>query len=114
MSKVECCCCATGSGREGSWGMPSGYVNRGERFEDAVRREVLEETGLAAEIDSLLHLNSGFRLRVEAVYAGRIVGGVPRLDPGEVLEMRWFAPDALPGGVLPSHRAIIEAVATRE
>jgi 8-oxo-dGTP diphosphatase len=92
---------------EGSWGMPSGYVNRGERFEDGLRRELREETGLDAEIRTLLQLNSGFQLRVEAVYAGQITGGDLQIDPGEILEARFFALDALPDGLLTNHRDII-------
>jgi 8-oxo-dGTP diphosphatase len=44
-------------GREpgrGLWSVPGGKVERGERAEDAVVREVLEETGLAVAVDHFL------------------------------------------------------------
>jgi ADP-ribose pyrophosphatase YjhB (NUDIX family) len=38
----------------GLWAVPGGRVEPGETLEAAVRREVLEETGLAVEVDGLL------------------------------------------------------------
>ena len=38
----------------GGWSFPAGFVNRGERVEDALCREVLEETGLSVVPGPLL------------------------------------------------------------
>jgi 8-oxo-dGTP diphosphatase len=38
---------------EGEWSLPGGLLEAGERLEDAVRREVREETGLEVEVLSL-------------------------------------------------------------
>ncbi|MFQ5762211.1 MAG: NUDIX domain-containing protein, partial [Candidatus Bathyarchaeia archaeon] len=39
---------------QGRWGLPGGFVEKGERAEDAVVREIFEETNLKAEIVGLI------------------------------------------------------------
>lgn len=41
---------------KGEWSIPGGLVELGEKLLDAVRREVLEETGLAVEPGEVLEL----------------------------------------------------------
>jgi len=42
----------------GKWGLPSGYVNRNERVEEAVLRELKEETGWDGKVISFFRINS--------------------------------------------------------
>ncbi|SRR5579875_106393 len=94
--------------RPGSWGLPSGYANRNETLENTLRREVREETGLEIEVTRYLRMVSGFRLRLEVSFLGKLCGGTIQLDPKEVIDAQFFAKDALPEGLLRSHREIIE------
>ncbi|MQY10401.1 NADH pyrophosphatase [Streptomyces sp. RB5] len=95
--------------RDTPWGLPTGCANKGESFPETVIREVKEETGLDVTVGRLVRLNSGYRLRAEVAYEARLVGGDLRIDPFEILEARWCAPDELPDGLLASHRELIHA-----
>jgi 8-oxo-dGTP diphosphatase len=72
----------------GRWTLPGGGVNHCEAPEDAVGREVLEETGYTVEVGGLLGVDSlvvpaGRRLdggttdlhHIRLVYRARVVGG---------------------------------------
>src|SRR5579859_6249216 len=95
---------------DGTWGLPGGYARAGESLGGTLEREVREETGLEVEALRPLRLVSGYRLRLEVHFLARLHGGTLRLDPTEVLEASFFAPDALPVGLLPDHLALVAQV----
>ena len=100
--------------KAGSWGLPGGYVEHKEKLEEALRRELQEETGYQIQVHALLRLVSGYKLRIEASYVGTIIGGDLHLDQKEVIEARFFAVNELPAGLLRSHRAIIALACAEE
>lgn len=85
----------------GSWALPGGFVDVGERVEDAARRELLEETGLRGDIVDLLGVWSDPSRdprghSVSVVFVCKI-GGIIQIDAGDdAAEARWFPLDALP------------------
>jgi ADP-ribose pyrophosphatase YjhB (NUDIX family) len=93
------------------WRFLGGFLHPRERVEDALAREIHEETGLAVEIGPVLEVVTGYRWeRVEIVFAYRVTGGAAALT-SEILELRSFAPEGLPE-VRADQRGLIERHAT--
>jgi 8-oxo-dGTP pyrophosphatase MutT (NUDIX family) len=88
----------------GVWVTPGGAIDPDEAPEDAVVREVWEETGLRVEPVHLcgVYGGPGFRVTyangdltsyVMAAFECRRLGGELRVDDDEVTEARWVAAD---------------------
>jgi len=93
----------------GRWSFPSGYVNRGEKIEHAVEREVLEECGLETVVDRLVGLYSKeYDPVVLAVYEVSVTGGVLHAADNETLDVGIFSTDDLPQLAFTHDRDIID------
>jgi len=77
------------------WGLTGGSLEYGEHPEEAVVRELLEETGLNICIEKLLLVNSWLPDRVGFYYLCRIVDGHFHATD-EVAEFGYFSPENLP------------------
>jgi ADP-ribose pyrophosphatase YjhB (NUDIX family) len=87
----------------GMWDAIGGFLDEGEHPLDGLRREVLEETGLA--VAPLRFLGAWMDVYGDApdaaatlnlYWTARAANGEPVADD-DVAELRWFAPDELPG-----------------
>ncbi|CAL1290396.1 unnamed protein product [Larinioides sclopetarius] len=77
----------------GTWYLPAGRVEPGENLLDAVKREVLEETGLEFEPSTLLVVECAQGHWYRFVFTGQVTGGVlktvARAD-AESLQASWI------------------------
>jgi len=93
------------------WAIPGGFVDRGERAEDAARREMREETSLDVELVDLLGVYSdpardarGHTL--STVYVGR-ARGRPRAGD-DAMETGVFSATTLPAPLVFDHARIVD------
>lgn len=100
----------------GKWCLPGGHLDGGEDWTGALRREVLEETGLRVRAEQLYGIYSDPELTISAdpsaegwfgqyvVACFLAVEYEGTVTPNrEVDQWGWFAPDALPSPMLKSH-----------
>jgi ADP-ribose pyrophosphatase YjhB (NUDIX family) len=90
------------------WNLPGGGMEAGETVDEAVCREVREETGLDVEVDHLVGVYSKpQKQEVVLTFRCRRIGGMLTATE-EVRESRYFTPEAMPVNTLPKHRQRIE------
>jgi mutator protein MutT len=102
---------------QGSWSLPGGLVDVGERLEEAVRREVREECAIEVEVGPLLGVfepiveDDDGRIRYHYVvldYLARYVSGDLTIGD-DAAELRWVAFSELEAyPLLPATRDMIE------
>jgi len=100
------------------WHLPGGGVERGESAEEALARELIEEAGVRLEgppVLVALHVNrTNFRGDHVALFRVEDWSGCEPTSVGEIHDVRWFSPDALPPGVTEKTRErIAAAIANR-
>ena len=97
------------------WHLPGGGVELGETAEEAMARELVEEAGVRVTARPQLvaiHANRG-RFRGDHVLLYRVEAweACPATSRGEIHQIGWFAPDALPEGTTPpTRRRVAEAL----
>jgi len=81
----------------GTWSFPAGFVERGERVEDAAVREAREEIGLDVTLGSLLGVWSATGEAVVLLAYVATVGDADMPEAGDdLLEVAWWPLSTLP------------------
>ena len=90
---------------KGYWSIPGGKVEMFETFQQAVKREVKEETSVEIEIIELLgicdHIVPNEKIHwVTPQFLCNIVKGEPKImEPTKHIDMRWFSIEQLPENI---------------
>jgi ADP-ribose pyrophosphatase YjhB (NUDIX family) len=97
------------------WGLPGGYVRRGEDPRHAVSREISEELGLQVEVGRLLLAEpiglverSTHPRHMGLAYECRLRGGTI-VASAEVVSCEWVQPSAITRTLAPFQRRAIES-----
>jgi 8-oxo-dGTP diphosphatase len=82
----------------GEWDLPAGYLDPGESFEMAARRETLEESGIAVELVQLTGVYHSVPANaVTAVFRARAVDAQASVQTdAESSDHAWVARSAVP------------------
>lgn len=78
-----------------SWSMPGGAVEENETLEQAMIREVKEETGLLVKIQDIVAINERFvqenkEHAIFITFRTEIIGGAIHIEnPDEISEIKW-------------------------
>jgi ADP-ribose pyrophosphatase YjhB (NUDIX family) len=89
------------------WGVPGGFVARGEQPEHALRRELREEVSIEIDDVKILFIRTLVKLKqVEIYYRARVIGE-PTPSSFEIKRAQWFAVDALPSELSQDQRNLV-------
>src|SRR6267378_1910732 len=89
------------------WGIPGGFMSKGEQPEAALRRELREEIGIEVQDVELLLARTLTKSRQIEIYFRAKALGSPEPCSFEIKSARWFAVDDLPIELSKDQRRLI-------
>ncbi len=84
------------SPRYGDWEFPGGQVEEGETLTEALKREILEETGITVKVKSLIGIYSNTRRPsiLNLDFSCEYISGEPKIS-NESLRVEWVERDSV-------------------
>ena len=94
---------------DSGWGIPGGFLTKGEQPEAALRRELKEEIGIEVEAVELLFARTLPKPRqIEMYFRARAIGR-PEPCSFEIRSAGWFSIDDLPSELSQDQRRLIQS-----
>lgn len=87
------------------WGLPGGWLKRGEAPYEGLAREIMEETGLTVRVEELLGAEINQPRVLDLIYRCRVLSGTYG-PTAETRRARWVAPSELPPLLIPQERML--------
>jgi 8-oxo-dGTP diphosphatase len=93
---------------DSGWGLPGGFLNKGEQPETALRRELREEIGVELEqVEMLFARTLAGPRQIEIYFRARAIG-IPQPCSFEIRTAQWFTLDNLPAELSQDQRRLIQ------
>lgn len=98
----------------GTWGLPGGHLEHGEKLKDCATRELYEETGIKGRnlIFAGIHnwiQKKGGRHYLFTVFKMESIKSEPKImEPSKCSEWKWFDFDKLPKNICSPHKRDLE------
>lgn len=88
------------------WGIPGGFMNHGEQPEQAIAREIMEETGLEITNIKMIRARTINR-HIEILFSAEAEGR-PEVLSREIKTAGWFSIDKIPAEMNALQRHVVE------
>lgn len=91
---------------DGNYGLASGHAEEKETFQEALKREVLEEIGIIIDITNLhlvhtMHRSCGDHERVDLFFTTKEWSGeIKNMEPNKCDRVEWFPLNQLPDNTI--------------
>jgi 8-oxo-dGTP diphosphatase len=103
--------------KDGEYGLPSGHVERGETFTQAIIREVKEEIGIILKIDDvkvvhIMHRKSEDTSEWVSAFclAHKWENKVQNMEPNKCDDLSWFSINNLPNNTIDYIKLVLKQI----
>lgn len=94
---------------QNSWGLPGGWMQKGEELTQTMEREIQEELNILAKVVDIFEIKSVLkRPIIDVAVVCHYVSGKIKEDQVEVEKATFFPIDALPDNIISTHRPYLE------